>query len=97
MAKPITPTKSKRGGVRPNSGRKPKAFTLLKRRIETERVEDAEYAFALLASVMRDANQDIERRLGCAEKIMDRVLGKPKTLTEITGANGDPLLIRLDK
>ncbi len=75
--------KSKRGGPRSRSGRKPGAFTVLKRRIESERAEDADYGFALFVSTMRDDNQDLELRLSCAREVMDRVLGRPKQPAEV--------------
>ncbi len=67
------------------SGRKPKAFTLLKKRIETEQTADADYAFALYAAVMRDGAQAISLRLECADWIANRVLGKPKEKLEHSG------------
>lgn len=90
MAKPDIKPKQ-RGGPRPNSGRKPKPFTVLKRRIEAERVDDAEYGFALFVTVMRNDNEAIDLRLNCAREVMDRVLGKPKQIGELTGKNGTPL------
>lgn len=69
----------------PGSGRKPKAFTLLKARIEAEKKEDAEYAFAMYASVMRDGGQPISLRLECANWVANRVLGLPKAPTEMSG------------
>lgn len=64
---------------------------MLKRRLEEERVEDAECAFALFAGVMRDPEQDLALRLECAREVMDRVLGKPKQLNEHTGKDGNPI------
>lgn len=64
---------------------------MLKRRMEEERVEDAECAFALFAGVMRDPAQDLALRLECAREVMDRVLGKPKQLNEHTGKDGNPI------
>lgn len=93
---------TKRGGRRKNAGRKPKAFTLLKRRIEKERGEDAEYAFSLFAHVMRDESHDMPLRLHCAEEIMNRVWGKAKQTNELTGKDGKdlaagPAVVILDK
>lgn len=79
---------------RPGAGRKPKAFTVLKNRIEAERADDAEYAFALYASVMRDDKQLLPLRLQCAAEIMDRVLGKPTQKNELAGKDGAELVIR---
>lgn len=77
--------KGKSGGRRPGGGRKPKAFTTLKKRIEAEKTADAEYAFSLYAAVMHDAAQPLALRLECAEWISSRVLGKPKELKEHSG------------
>lgn len=75
----------RKGGRRTGAGRKPKAFTTLKRRIETERADDAEYAFALYAEVMRDAAQPLALRLDCANWVSNRVLGLPKAETKHSG------------
>lgn len=74
-----------RGGARKGAGRKPGAFTLLRNRVEAERVDDAEYAFTLYASVMRDDKQPLELRLECADWVENRVLGKPKEKQEQSG------------
>lgn len=74
-----------KGGVKGRSGRKPKAFTILKRRIESEKKEDAEYAFAMYASVMRDDDLPLALRLDCADWIANRVLGKPKEPVDHSG------------
>lgn len=65
------------GGKRKGAGRKPKAYTEFKRRLEKERIEDADYAFWLHSEVMRDDKQPISLRLDCGTWIADRVLGKP--------------------
>lgn len=72
-------------GKKGKSGRKPKLFTQLKHRIESERTDDAEYAFALFASVMRDPTQPIDLRLDCGREVMNRVLGKPQERHELSG------------
>lgn len=77
-----------KGGKKGRSGRKVKAFTLLKQRIEAEKQDDAEYAFALYAAVMRDETQPIELRLDCSDWVSNRVLGKPKERQEISGDLG---------
>jgi hypothetical protein len=79
----ISRGKSSYGGKREGAGRKPKAFAVLKRRLENERIEDAEYAFALYVAVMRSENEGMTLRLDCAREVMDRVLGKPKQLAEV--------------
>lgn len=72
----------KSGGRRAGAGRKPKAFTTLKKRIESEQTADADYAFSLYAGVMRDPEQPIILRLDCANWVSNRVLGLPKAKTE---------------
>lgn len=71
-----------KGGQKGRSGRKVKAFTLLKQRIEAEKKDDAEYAFALYAGVMQDETQPLPLRLECADWVSNRVLGRP---TQPTG------------
>jgi hypothetical protein len=71
-----------KGGQKGRSGRKPKAFTMLKQRIESEKVEDAEYAITLYVSVMRDEEQPLDLRLDCAEWVANRVMGLPKARNE---------------
>lgn len=73
------------GGKRKGAGRKPKAYTQFKRRLEQEKIEDADYAFWLHTKVMQDDEQSIELRLQCADWIANRVLGKPKERAEISG------------
>lgn len=81
-----------RGGKRAGAGRKPSKFTELRRRIESERVDDADYAFSLYAEVMRDATEPLELRLSCADWIANRVLGKPKEKVEHSGDKDAPLV-----
>ena len=71
-----------RGGKRQNAGRKPKAYTEFKRRLEAERIEDADYAFWLHAQTMRDEETPLDLRLSCADWVANRVLGSPKTRNE---------------
>ena len=65
--------KRKKGG-----GRKKKEITLLRERIEAEKKDDAEYAFALYAQTMRDAEQPLNLRLQCADWVRAQVVGRPK-------------------
>lgn len=69
---------------KPGGGRKPKAFTLLKRRLDAEKADDAEYAFSLYSQVMHDENQSMELRLECADWVSNRVLGKPREKSDVT-------------
>ncbi len=77
----------------PGGGRKPSAFTLLKRRIEAEKIDDAEYAFALYAQTMRDETKPLGLRLECASWVANRVLGTPKAHNETDHAG--ELVIRV--
>lgn len=81
------------GGKKGRSGRKPKAFTTLKKRIEAQKQEDAEYAFSLYASVMHDAEQPLALRLDCADWVANRVLGKAKERQEISGDQDHPIRV----
>lgn len=42
-------------------------------------------AAELLVSTMRDKKQPLDLRLKCADKILDRALGKPKQQVELDG------------
>lgn len=77
--------KGKSGGARPNSGAKPSAYTQLKRRLQAEKIEDAEYAFSLYAQVMKDEAQAMPMRLSAATWIAERVLGKAQDKTNLSG------------
>ena len=77
----------KRGGRRAGAGRKASKFTELRRRIEQEKSDDAEYAFSLYAEVMRDDEQPLDLRLSCADWIANRVLGRPKERLEHSGGD----------
>lgn len=75
-----------KGGKKGRSGRKVKAFTVLKQRIESEKQKDAEYAISLYVAVMRDGEQPLPLRLDCADWVANRVMGKPKEHQEHSGA-----------
>jgi hypothetical protein len=63
-------------GAKGRSGRKPSEYTLLKRRIIAENVEDADRAFDLYVQIMDNPLEDTQMRLAAADRVMDRVLGK---------------------
>jgi hypothetical protein len=67
---------SRRGGFRPGAGRKPSEYTLLKRRVIAENVEDADRAFDLYVQIMDNPLEETQMRLAAADRVMDRVLGK---------------------
>jgi hypothetical protein len=66
----------RRGGKRANAGRKPSEYTLLKRRVIAENVEDADRAFDLYVQIMDNPEEETNMRLAAADRVMDRVLGK---------------------
>jgi hypothetical protein len=87
------------GGARPNSGRKPKPVTEIKKALIAElagtgdvptefKNDAAAYAFRLFNSTMRDPNVGVTTRLDCATEILNRVWGKSterhETKTETT-------------
>ena len=65
--------------------------------MEAERIEDAEYAFALFVTVMRSSSEDMPVRLDCAREVMDRVLGRPKQTNEHSGPNGKAISLTLEE
>lgn len=76
------------GGRQPGSGKKPNAAKLVKEVIQAQAemvaktlrmdaAEEADYAFSLYSHFMRDPQRDDELRVACADRILDRVLGKP--------------------
>jgi len=82
-----------RGGKRAGAGRKPKAATLLKRKLADRRTTEAGYAFALLCKYMRHAPRgkaetmaQSEFRAACAQRVLDQVLGKPMQRVEQSGS-----------
>ena len=83
-----------RGGKRAGAGRKPKAATLLKRKLADRRNTEADYAFTLLCKYMRSAPPRgkpetmaaSEFRAACAQRVLDQVLGKPMQRVEQTGS-----------
>lgn len=77
--------KGRSGGKRPNSGRKQSLYRQLKQRLEIERVQDAEYAFALYAAVMRNEDELVGTRMAAADWVANRVLGKPQEKRELSG------------
>ena len=64
------------GGKRSGSGRKPKAYTQLRKRIEAEKVEEAEKSFDFYVQVRDNPDEKTEIRMAAADRIADRVLGK---------------------
>lgn len=72
-----------RGGARPNSGRKPSAYTQLKRRVIAEQIDEAEKSFDFYVQVRDNPNEPTELRLAACDKILDRVLGRPNAKLEL--------------
>lgn len=77
--------KGANGGARKGAGRKPKAYTLLKRRLEAEKVEEAEKSIDFYIQVRDNPNESTALRLEAATLILDRVLGKAKEHKELSG------------
>lgn len=67
-------------------GRKLAAATILRHRLESERVGEAEYAFDFYSSVMRDEEEPTSTRMAAADWIANRVWGKPTDHKQIAGA-----------
>ena len=91
------------GGPQKDSGRprKPRVVDVLLERVE-EKVEaiiapymDAVEGACLFTNyegeVHVSIHPDLGARIAAAEKLLDRVYGKPKQRTELTGGDGDPV------
>lgn len=83
--------KNGHGGARAGAGAKPKAITLLKQRKLADSEAEAEKAFDLIVQFAQDPKRPDEFRRDCANDIMDRIWGKAKNISELTGKNGAPL------
>lgn len=92
------------GGFRPGAGRKKKVHPLdaLRQRFEAEAeryFEPFEQALSAMkavvvgngASAHIEMVEDVALRLAAVEKLMDRIYGRPKQISEITGADGGAL------
>lgn len=66
------------GGRRKGAGRKPSAYTRLKRRLQETKIADAEEAFDLYVRIMHNPKEPTALRMAAADRIQDRVLGKAK-------------------
>lgn len=64
-------------GKKGRSGRKPSEYLVLKRRIQSEKVNDAERAFDLYVQIMENPDEETGVRLAAADRVLDRVVGKP--------------------
>jgi hypothetical protein len=87
--------KSKRGGFRPGSGRKPKAITVYRDAFVADKADCAEYAFKLYNETMRDESAPRDLRLGAGKEVMDRVWGRAKQAVEHSGVDGRDLTIHV--
>lgn len=74
-----------KGGAREGAGRKPGAYTQLKRRLEAEKIEDAEYGIALYVDVMRNEDEELPIRLTAADWVVKQVIGNPKNRDQVNG------------
>jgi hypothetical protein len=68
--------KQAKGGARKGAGRKPTAYTQLRKRLENEKIEDAEAAFDFYVQVLNNPNEPTAVRMAAADRIQDRILGK---------------------
>ena len=82
------------GGARPHAGRKPKAITTIRQKALEEASGDAERALAFVIAIMDDEGQPVRLRKECSVEVMDRVWGKAKQTSEVTGKDGGPMLLR---
>lgn len=91
------------GGPQEGSGRPraPRVIEEMRRRVEEE-VDDilAPYFDALRGAVLHAAYEgevfvsdhpDVAARIAAAEKLLDRVYGRPRQVTEVTGEDGGPI------
>ncbi len=103
---PEIPTDAKPQGAQPGSGRKrnPRAIDVLRRRLEERADEVLNPLFAALEAdvatvvgrgeeAMVDYQPDHRTRLLAVKEILDRVYGRPKQATEITGPAGGPVQV----
>jgi len=74
------------GGRRPGAGRKPKAITTIRKKALEDASGDAERALAFIIAIQDDEAQPIRLRKECAIEVMDRVWGKSKQTSEISGS-----------
>jgi hypothetical protein len=69
--------KQANGGKRQGAGRKPKAATILKRRMIENKIEEAEASFAYWVAV-RDNEKELSNiRLEASKLIWEHLMGKP--------------------
>ena len=83
------------GGARPGSGRKKKLTTQIRELTIDQANGDAQYALGLMAVIMRDESQPMERRMAAGTVLMDRVWGKPAQ-TNKNEESGE-LVIRVER
>lgn len=78
-----------KGGRKPN----PRAVDVLRERLEERIDEVLNPLFDALAAEV-DYGPDHRTRITAVRELLDRVYGKPKQVSEITGADGGPVQIR---
>lgn len=76
------------------SGRRPKWAMMALRNLQEEKVEAAEQSFAILVELahMERLPKDWQARKELNESVMNRIWGLPKTKSELTGRDGEPLI-----
>lgn len=79
------------------SGRRPKWAMIALRKLQEEKVEEAERSFAILAEMaqMERLPKDWEARRQLCNDVMSRVWGMPKAKTELSGDKDNPVNIAL--
>lgn len=90
MNEPIK-KKDNRGGARPGSGPKKKAATILKELALENAHAEAQESLAFIVAVRKSNKHPIGVRVAAAVDIMDRVWGKSRQRTELTGKDGAPI------
>lgn len=78
-------------------GRRTKYAMMRLRKLQEEKVDEAERSFAILAELaqMEKLPKDWDARRTLCNDVMNRVWGAPKTKQEISGDNGKPFEIIL--
>jgi hypothetical protein len=74
----------RRGGY---GKRKPRLGDTLRERVEDE----CEAIISAYVSALHDESADHETRMRAAERLLDRVYGRPKQGVELSGPDGEPL------
>lgn len=90
--------KTKRGGKRPNSGRRPGSRNKVTRALKEMANEFSERALNVLVSVMEDPEAPAAARVAAADKILDRGHGRPAITVDanLSDTLGPDMMRRLE-